>query len=397
MTTLKLQYGAVSTDEHIQEAPDVWTSRMSKAKFGDAIPQVRELPDKSEAWLIANEPALPPSGKFGIAIVSAAMEPRNAVPIRWKDVPKSTYVPSERLKTMDIDQVDTHTFFPNVAGLTNNRFQREGSEEFRFACIRAYNDWLAEEWTAYSPRYISQTITPMWDVEMAVGEINRCFKNGHKAMIWHGAPEVFGLPYFNETHWDPIYATCQELRIPMCLHLGAVPVLDTWQGNQPNTSTAIRSTRAISAQVQIVANVLFSGVLDQFPGLNLIIVESGIGWIPYVLELADHECHNLGVSAEGLKTLPAEGFARQVYANFWYKRFGLENRYEIGVDNIICETDFPHPTSTWPDSRAAREKALEGIPADECEKMLMTNAIGPYNLDVDTSGLGKRHTTSNGG
>ena len=391
MTTLKLQYGVISTDEHVQETPDVWTSRMSKAKFGLDIPQIRELPDGSDAWFIANAPPVGSRVKQSVASVAAAMEPRNAVPRRWEDVPKNTYVPSERLKAMDIDQVDTHTFFPNVAGFSNNRFQQEGTEEFRLACIQAYNDWLVEEWTAFSPRYIAQTIAPMWNVEMAVGEVHRSVKNGHKALIWHGATEVFGLPHFNESHWDPIYATCQDLDIPMCLHLGAVPVLEAWKGYTPATGLAMHSTRAISSQIQIIANVLFSGVLDRFPRLKVIMVESGIGWIPYVLELADHEYHNLGVAGEGLTTLPSEAFRRQVYANFWYERFGLKNRYDIGVDNIIYETDFPHPTSTWPNSKAIREKAMDGIPADECKKMLMTNAVSLYKLDVDASALEGRN------
>ena len=175
MATLKLKYGVISTDEHIQEAPDVWTDRMSKAKFGDDIPHIQEQPDGSEIWVVRGEPVTG-FGNHKLASVAAAMNPRNKEPVRWEEVPQNTYVPSERLKAMDQDKVDTHTFFPNVSGIPNPTFQQGGSEEFRLACLQAYNDWLAEEWTAYSPRFISQCIVPLSNVELAVSEIQRAVK-----------------------------------------------------------------------------------------------------------------------------------------------------------------------------------------------------------------------------
>lgn len=384
MATLQLKFGVISTDEHMQEKRDLWTSRMSAAKFGDDIPQVVEKPDGSEGWVIRGEPHV---SAYPLGQVPAATTPRNKPLRRWEEVPLSTYVPSERLKAMDRDEVDTHTFFPNISGLTNNNFQREGSEEFRLTCLQVYNDWLAEEWTAFSPRFISQCISPMWDVALAAAEIERAVKKGHQGVIWHGAPEVLGLPFFADAHWDPIYQLCVDLNVPMCLHLGAMPRLPLWPGYKAGTSMALGSTRSISNHMQIVANVLFSGVLDRFPTLKLITVESGIGWIPYLLETCDHEYELLNVREEGLSTRPSEAFKRQMWANFWFEDFGMRNRYDIGVDNILYETDFPHPTSTWPNSKACREQSLRDVPVEERRRMLIDNAVEVYNLDVDRSAL----------
>src|SRR5262249_35616319 len=117
MATLRLKDGVVSTDEDIQEAPGTWAARVSKAKCGDDTRHIAELEDGSWSWVIQG---VPRTGNFKLAPVPSAMTPRNAEPKRWEDVPKNTYVPSERLKAMDVDEVDTHTFFPNIAGLTNN-------------------------------------------------------------------------------------------------------------------------------------------------------------------------------------------------------------------------------------------------------------------------------------
>lgn len=385
MAVLKLKYGVISTDEHIQEAPDVWTSRMSKAKFGDDIPHIGELPDGDQAWLIRGELAM--FGRYKLGAVQAATTPRNHNPRRWEEVPKSTYVPSERLKAMDLDEVDTNVFFPNIAGLTNQNFQKEGSAEFRLACIRAYNDWLAEEWVANSPRFIAQCITPMWDVGLAVQEIKRAIKMGHKGLIWHGAPDVLGLPHFNERHWDPIFQTCVELDIPLCLHIGAMPTRPTWSGYSLSRNTSVGSTNKFTSQMQIMSDLLFSGILDRFPTMRVVTVESGIGWIPYLLETLDHQYDNLEVWKDGLKSKPSEAFRRQVYANFWFEREGILNRHKIGVGNILYETDFPHPTSTWPNSKRCREASLEGVPANEREMILIDNAVKVYRLDVDKSAL----------
>ena len=382
MPAIKLKFGVVATDEHVQETPDLWTSRLSKKTFGDDIPHLGEMPDGTQQWFFRGNPQGPRIASGGVATTPVRVEPR-----RWEQVNPTTYDPAARLKIMDADMVDTHTLFPDIAGIANNNFQKEGPEEFRLACIRAYNDWMIEHWVDHSPRYIAQCIAPMWDVKLAIAEMDRAVQRGHKALVWHGAPEVLGLPFFNDPQWFPLYARVEELGIPMCLHLGAVPVLPAWPGYAPQMARAVIAVRSISSQIQVMTNVLFSGILDRFPKLKLISVESGVGWIPYLLETADHTYDTFRTYAGDLSR-PSDAFRRNCYANFWFEQFGIQNRDAIGVDRILYETDFPHPTSTWPDSVACREASLKGVTPKERKMLLMDNAIKVYNLDVDVSALG---------
>lgn len=377
MAKLKLRYGAISTDDHIQESPDLWTDRMSAAAFGEAIPHVIERDDGSQTWLINGE--LFPR----LAMVPAAMPNRRIEPLRWEDVPKATYVPGDRLKAMDHDSVDTHAFFPNIAGLTGGTFTNRGTEDWREACIRAYNDWLIDVWAEYSPRFIAQCIAPMWDVDKAVAEVRRSAKRGHKALVWHGALSNLDLPHFNDAYWDPLYATCQELDLPMALHIGAAGMLATWDGYAPYTAKALGSAAAIASNVQILANLLYSGVPERFPKLNFISVESGIGWIPYLLETLDHEYEVLECWKDGMSRKPSEYFHRQVYANFWYEHVGIEIRRHVGVDRILWETDYPHTTSTYPNSKTMRESCLAGVPDEERRAMLVDNSVRLFKLDIE--------------
>lgn len=382
MAVLKLKYGVVSTDEHIQEADDTWTGRMSKEKFGDDIPHIGDMPDGTQQWFISGKPKGPRIASGGVAVT-----PKLKVPTRWEFVPKNTYVPAERLKAMDLDEVDTHTFFPDIAGLSNANFQQEGSEEFRLAAIRAYNDWLVEEWTDFSPRYISQCISPMWDVKLTTQEIERSIKKGHSGVIWHGGPELLGQPFFNDPYWDPLYKSIESLGVPLSLHLGSVPIMGAYPGYGQNSERAMSGTRHVTSAAQVIANLLFSGVFERFPNMKAITVESGIGWIPFMLEMADHNYEQMQVWEDGLKRKPSEIWHSNMYANFWFEEAGLETRHHVGVDNILYETDFPHPTSTWPNSKQCRETSLKGVPDDERRKILMENAIKLYQLDVDYSGL----------
>jgi len=108
--------------------------------------------------------------------------------------------------------------------------------------------------------------------------------------------------------------------------------------------------------------------------------ESGIGWAPYLLELADHQWERQKLFSEGMALKPSDVFKRQCYVNFWFEVFGSETRHHVGIDNIMWESDFPHPTCTWPTSKDYIERGTEGWPEEERRKVLVENAAKLYHL-----------------
>lgn len=381
MATLKMKYGVVSADDHIQEAPDVWTNRMSKAKFGDDIPHIVELPDGTQTWSLGSNA----KGFGGLARVSGV----NPNVKRWEDVPRSTYEVSERLKVLDQEELDASVLFPNIIGITNQNFQKEGSEAFRLACIQAYNDWLIDEWQDVTPRFIAQCVTPMWDVDLCVAEIHRAVKRGHKALVWHGAPHILGLKHFNDPYWYPVYQACCDLDVPICLHSTALPALPPWESLEKSAQFALGVSMTFVSHMEIVSNILYSDVFEKFPGLKTISVESGVGWLPYLLEELDHEFEERKVAENSsLTRKPSDVFQTNMWATFWHERHGIRSRDEIGVDKIMYSVDYPHGTTTWPKSVWCRTHSLQDVTsADERKKILMDNAVGLYKLDVDESGI----------
>ncbi len=381
-----MHYRVISTDDHMQEAPHTWTARMSKAKWGDLVPQVKPGPDDTDRWHIYGEPrAGGYSGPLGV--VSGAMPDRaRFAPTRWAEMPEITYVPAERIRAMDEDGVDVHAFFGNISGVAGNTFQDpKYPEDFRLEALQAYNDYQIDEWAEpYPGRFITLAQIPMWDVQQAAAEVYRVKSRGMKGVTF-AFPQQFGYPCIEDPYWDPLWAAAQETELSINLHIGTggsmgLKAWQPWEGLSDMFRLAALSTRSIASNTEVMSVLLFSGMLERFPGLKLVASESGMGWVPYLLEVADHQWERQKLAREGMSLKPSDYFRRQCYVNFWFETFGAEVRHAIGIDNIMWESDFPHPTCTWPDSKDYIDRAMADWTPEEQRKVLVDNAARLYHL-----------------
>ena len=376
---MKLKHGLISVDDHVQEHPEVWTKRMSKSEWGDRIPHLKRQPDGTDRWVVDGQ-VLPLEGA---ASSGAAMADRAQEPQRWEDVPKSAYVPVERLKAMDADGVDYSMLYPTVAGPAGETFGRLSDPQLELACVQAYNDWLIEEWATASNRFIPQCIVPISPIEATVSEIKRAVQKGHKGVVYPGVPmHLRDVPHINEPDYDPLWATCVEADVPICFHAGSSQQIQmpVYPGLSPGLASAMGAiTRPVSS-VLVMANLLFSRILLRHPNLKVVFAESSLGWGAYELETADHQFERQRLDNEGYDLKPSEMFRRQCYITGWYDQAAVESRHYIGVDNIMWETNFPQSTSTWPRTRDYITRSFHGVPQDERDKMLWGNASKLYRL-----------------
>jgi predicted TIM-barrel fold metal-dependent hydrolase len=376
---MELKYGFISADDHVQEHPEVWTQRMSKAKWGDRIPHVEREADGTERWLVDAKPVDLP----GVALAGAAMPDRAREAQRWEDVPRTAYVPGERLKAMDVDGVDYSVLYPAVAGRAGETFGRLADPELELACVQAYNDFLIEEWAAASPRFIPQCIVPLAPIDAAVKEIKRAAAKGHRGVVFPSVPMMLReVPHINEAVYDPIWATCQALELPLCFHSGASRDFQfpPYEGFTPEIAAALEAiTRPVST-VLVVANFLYSKILDRFPRLKVVFAETSLAWGAYELELADHQFERQRLQKEGYDVSPSELFKRQCHLVGWFDSTGLKTRYHIGLENLLWSTNFPQATSTWPESQRAIDRCFAGIPDEERRQVLVGNTAKLYKL-----------------
>jgi predicted TIM-barrel fold metal-dependent hydrolase len=372
--------GFISVDEHVQEPPGLWTERLAHLKFGARIPHIETTASGVERWRVDGREIM----ARGVADCGAAMADRTERPQRWSDVPASVYDPKERLKAMDAVGMDYAVLYPTVAGSGGETLGRIADPELELACVQAYNDWLLEEWVGTSPRFIAQCIVPLFPMEATVRELRRAVALGHRGVIYPALPmELRQVPHINDTAYDPLWAACQELQVPICFHAGASPAIQipAYEGYSSNLADAFQAITGPASTVSVLVNLLISKVLMRFPDLKVVLAESGLGWGAYLLEYTDYQATGDQLPLSGYDLMPSQMFKRNCYLVGWYDRASLRVRDYIGTENILWSTQFPLATSTWPDTRQALERSFDGVPGAARDKILWDNAAKLYKIN----------------
>jgi uncharacterized protein len=386
----------IDTDSHITEPRDLWTSRMP-AKWGDLVPHVRWIDElEREAWFIGDKRVAGQVGHTQFTIDENGDPSRfpgsaEYVPQRFDQIHPSAYDAKERLKVMDKSGIDVAALYPNLSFFGYEGFYRQvNEEEFQLDCVRAYNDFILD-WTSENPkRFIQLAVIPYWDVAAAVKEIHRCASLGHKGLITTAAPHLHDQPYMASHHWDPIWAAAQETGMPISFHAGGGDLSAHINKEREELESAAASHARLTTAVfldnaQQLTDLLYSGILPRFPGAKFISVESGLGWVPFVLESVDYHFKNLRVAdvRPEFTMLPSEYFHNQVYVNYWFEHLEEHHVEKVGVGNIMFETDYPHPTCIVFDEVAeAYTQGLDTASDEVRERILWRNAAELYHLDL---------------
>ena len=374
----------VDTDTHVIEPPDVFTSRMSRRKWGDLIPEVKWCEEwQAEAWFVGGQPTFR-------AWDSAALDAAPGLgqgPKRIGEVHPACYDAAERVRGMDKHSISAAVLYPNL-GLTGD-IVPEHDRELSFEIIRARNDWLLD-WVADTPtRFVPLACLPYWDVDEAVREAQRCAANGHRGVVTTAAPHLHDLPALGSPHWEPLWSVLEEASLSVSFHIASGKPMDNWDPAHaliegPATSNARGSVCTFVDNCKYIVDLVFSGVLARHPNLNFITVESGISWIPFAMQASDHMYRKGKVWKERpeLELLPSEYFKRQIYANYWFEKLEDYHLEYIGADHIFFETDFPHPCCLMGnDVQAALDHGLSAQPSEVRERIMWRNAAELFGIE----------------
>ncbi len=379
------RYTFIDADTHVTEARDVWTSRVP-SKWKDRVPRVERDPaTNSDIWYIGDRRMAP----VGITAVAGWPEPIPKHPPRYEDAHPGAYDAKARLQYMDETGVWAQVLYPNIGGFGSQLFLGLDDAELKLACVRAYNDFLID-WIEPDPRrFVPIMATPFWDIEAAVREVERCAARGHRGVLFTGEPQFFGLPLLGDHHWDPLWAAAQAAGLPISFHLGSGEFLENFTPERlrvdgvPANFARTGSALCLENGVQL-ADLLLSGVLPRFPELKFVSVESGIGWIPFLLEAVDYQFEQMQVRLERpeFELRPSEYFRRQVYGCYWFEKIGPQRLLDlVGVDNIMFETDFPHPTCLYGNVQETIEESLGHVSEEVRRRILYDNAAELYRIE----------------
>jgi predicted TIM-barrel fold metal-dependent hydrolase len=367
----------ISAVDCVIEPPDVWTRRLSKSRFGDRVPHLERRGNGTDAWFVDGRVI----SLSEIAQVGALMSDRADVPTRWDEVPKAAYNPAARLQTMDDDGISSTVLYPSLAGFSGERVGAIGDPDLAIAYAQAYNDWLIDEWASSSKRFIPQCVVPLSSIAATVAEIRRAVGRGHRGVIFPAAPmRLREIPHINGPEYDPVWAACVNLEVPLCFHAGSTSTLFEFPLSpslQAELAAALQAVNRPASAVFDLVNILFSRILLRFPKLKVIFAESTISWGTYLLEYADHQYEQDHCNYE---LRPSEMFHRQCYLTAWYDEVKINARH-IGIGNILWSTNFPMANSTWPDTLQITEKCLAGMNEAEQRQILSANAAELYKID----------------
>jgi predicted TIM-barrel fold metal-dependent hydrolase len=379
----------IDADSHWSEPSDLFTSR-APAEWRERVPRVAQV-DGEAMWVFDGHVM----GRFSAAGVIARdghKEEAHRALMEWdhEEVHVGAWDPKVRLGVLDECGIDAQIIFPSTIGLGGQDLGMVDDPRLRSLSIAIYNDAMAEIQADSGNRLLPLPLMPAWDVDDCVREATRVAGLGARGVNMTSDPQDLGAPDLASRAWDPFWEVCAALSLPVHFHIGASVTGMTFYGKYPwdshpdNTKLAIGGTLLFIGNARVVTNVILAGIFDRYPELKMVSVESGVGWIPFILETLDYEMsENAPKELAAMGKMPSEYFKSNLYATFWFEnnRNKLPDLIEaVGEDNILFETDFPHPTCLYPNPLQSVEAKMETLSPEARRKIFGENARALYRL-----------------
>jgi uncharacterized protein len=403
----------IDCDAHWTEPPDLWSSRVSQADQ-ERVPRLERDEDGRVSWFLNGE-------IWASTGANVIQNPREKVRgghimADFEQIDRSAWSVPERLGLMDDIGVHTQIIYPNGVGFASNHMFAIEDIDQRTLVLQTYNDFFTDLQKDSKGRLLPQAMLPVWDMDLTQREIRRMLDAGIRGFTLSDKPELIGLPELWEPYFDPMWAMLNEAGAVANFHIGSgntkettdrsrgvkeavraprpsgpvkplagyMAVSPTWTEFGKQRTLALAATQAFMSNVRIIANLCMSNLFDRYPNLKIVSAESGIGWIPFLLEALEYQLDEMVSETDEVahaQRRPAEYFRDHIYAMFWFERSGPEQLIEdIGSRNIVVETDVPHSTCLYPGPLEHFQKVLAKVPTTQVRQILLENAAELYSI-----------------
>ena len=386
-------------DTHYTEDPLLWTSR-APAKYQDMVLHVRPKNNGFDAWYIGDKEI----GMTGPSVVDKDMNKHlgaYTLPKYEQMHRAGTYAP-ERLAYMDSVGVGTQLVYPNIIGFGGQALMGLTDDtDLRLFHVQAYNDAIMDLQNESGGRILPQAALPLWDMDASLAELHRARKMGLTGVVMSHSPQDFGQPTLAHPDWNRFFATCQDLALPINFHQASGNFegdASKWWGEDqtvvyPDGTLNAPMVTFLGVQLMFgngtdICNLIMTGVLEKFPKLKFVSVESACGWVPFAIQCLEQQWKEMMTSKykTAFKREPRQMFLEQIFCSYWFENRTSVDAFiqEFGPDNLMFETDFPHPTSLFPNELVVNkiEETLSHHSREVQEKILYKNAEGVYGVKV---------------
>jgi len=367
-----------SCDSHVVEGREAFAGL--EERFGSKAPRiVRDLGDKRGDFLVVgNRPV--PVGRLGIAgkrLDDPATD--ELIAQGYEGLNPGVLDPEKRLAEQDVDGICGEVMYPSLSMFT---FAVE-DPAIKEAAFQLHNDWVFDYCSPNPDRLIGIGCLPVPDVDACVREVQRAGTKGVRGFsIPSHAPtdQSYAHPMY-----DPLWAVLEDMNLPVTMHIFTGTSFDCGMPEHWGTpgGTVKGYTLSHTTVVNSVIDLIISGVVERFPRLKFVLAEFETGWVAHFKQRFDHAAYRTPWElADGLSLKPSEYFDRNFWVTFEDDVHGIKTRHDIGVDRLVWGNDYPHHDSIWPNSMQVLDDVLAGVPEDEKEKMVWSNVIDLYDIDV---------------
>jgi uncharacterized protein len=401
-------FAIIDCDAHLTEPPNLWASR-APASWKDRVP-VQKTVDGETHWFLDDQPWASTGGN---TVTTGRDKIRGAYKIHPFDkIDPSAWAVKERLEVMDSMNIIAQVLYPNGIGFASNHVFAIDDLKQREIVLQTYNDFLVEVQEDSGGRLLPQGLLPIWDMDLTVREMTRLVDRGMTGFTLSDKPELLGLPELDQPYFDPMWDLFNESGTVAAFHVGSGRRRDdtvavhtmggraaqgqtagapqvaqpAWSSFGPQRAMMVYASQMYMSNVRIVVNLCMSNLFDRFPRLRIASAESGIGWVPFVLEAMEYQVDEMVVDqseAQFQQRRPTDYFRDHIYVMFWFERSAPAKLLEdIGLSNVLVETDFPHPTCLYPGSQEHFKRALAGLDPHARKRILRENAAELYGVDI---------------
>ena len=246
-------------------------------------------------------------------------------------------------------------------------------------CASAYNDTLYQFASVDPKRILITYQLPLIDIDYAASEVYRLADYGARSIQIPNFPSEKGMPDYHDERYTKLWKAFEETGIVVANHLTLKDALwDTFR-RDPTPQKGIFTAMPGFAIAETLCWYILTGVLERHPKLRVVFVEPGLFWLPGFVRFLDSRMHHHYEFPE-MKLLPSEYFKRQMAVTFVHEPEGVELRHQIGIDNVLWSTDFPHPVCNWPNAGKKIEEQFKGVPEDEIHAITWANGARMYGV-----------------
>ena len=374
-------YKFISADDHVFEPPDLWTTRV-EPKYRDRAPRITPMEDGSEFWVCDGVKGMSMAGGSQAGLRFEDPSKLN-LSDKFENVRPGGYIPEEHLKDMDADGIDVSLLYPNEGLLL---YSVPDSDLLTSLC-NTYNDWILEFCAPCPARHKGIAMINTDDMASGVKEMERSAKMGLiGALISVFPPDTSSMARsYDSPEYEPLWAAAQDLEMPLSLHLGT---------NRPGPGQEFASSRGPRPAFHStmdhwprtsLGHMIFSGVFERYPRLQVITLDFEASWVPYFLDRLDYTYTQRPRNPSWYRfkenMLPSQYFHRNVLVGFQEDALAMRDRDIIGVDNLVWGSDYPHTEGTFPRSRQILDEITADFTEEEKAKVVGGNAERIYRLD----------------